>query len=224
MSLATETEDIDGIVNRLLDNMSLSIASVGRQEGSSARRQIGIVRADFLTLLRDRGFGTELLSCFTLLLAIPVTLDSISYVRDQLFLELPEGPIASALVQTAIFYCLSSEGRILSKATFVSRDEVEVMMARMKAAFDRARDIASDDMDSQAYLNLTRLAGAVTQHLATTARPLPRMVTFKVSHSYPAMPLANLLYHDPKRWEELVAENNIHHPAFMPRVLRGLSA
>lgn len=224
MSLATEAEDIGDIVGRLLDNLSSAVASVGRQAGVEARRQIGIVQADYLVLLRDREFGTELLKCFTLLRVIPVTLDNVSYVRDQLFLEQPQGPIATALVQTAILYCLSTESRLLLLMTFTSRDAVEVMMARMKTAFDKARDLASDVMDSQAYMNLTKLAGSLTQHLATTARPLPRVVTFKVSQSYPAMPLANLLYHDASRWEELIAENNVHHPAFMPRVLRGLSA
>lgn len=225
MSLKTEADEITEIVERTLDNLGAAIGSTSREVGAPARRQIGIVHADFLEMIKRRTFGVNLLECFKLLREIPAKLSAISYVREQLFLEQPTGPIANAVVQTAILMCLSTESRILTATEFTSRDAVEEMMRVMKVAFDTARDIASDVMDSQAYQNLTLLSGALTQHLSSTARPLPRVITFRVSKSYPAMPLANLLYHDPSRWEEMVAENKtVHNPAFMPRVLRGLSA
>jgi prophage DNA circulation protein len=52
---------------------------------------------------------------------------------------------------------------------------------------------------------------------------LPRMVSYQLPASLPALTVANLLYGDGARFDELIAENGTVHPAFMQRDLVALS-
>jgi hypothetical protein len=63
--------------------------------------------------------------------------------------------------------------------------------------------IGWDAIDSATYQALTFLAGALTNHLATTAQPLPRMVQFHLKKNFPALKLSHRLYYcqiEPKNW------------------------
>lgn len=222
MSLNSERVEIEGIVNRLLDNLAACVTSVG-SEGAALRQQVGRVRSKFMVMLGDTTFGGELLKCFGLARAANVTLASLVVVREGLYEERPVGQIAGALVQMAVVFCLSAESRLISAATFVSRDDVESVINTMRAAFSFAREASADSVGSEAYRNLTFLAGALTNHLANTSLSLPRMVNLSMPKTLPALVISHRLYRDSSRWNELVDENKIVHPAFMPRQIRALS-
>jgi prophage DNA circulation protein len=106
---------------------------------------------------------------------------------------------------------------------FTSRNDVQNMMARMTGAFNLARDNAAERMDSATYESLTYLAGTIINHLNTVALTLPSLVNFKYGVNWPALSMANLIYQDTSRWQELVDENKVVHPAFMPLTIVGLS-
>lgn len=218
----SEIDEIEGVVTRLLDNLAYTVAALV-ETGADLRRQIGKLRSDYVQLLVDIKFSTELLKCFTLASEAPVKLEALGYVRDRLFAEIPSGSFPTAIVHAAIMFCLSAESRIVSNIKFVSRDDVETMMARMKKAFDTAREKAADEHSNDGYEKLTYLAGALTNHLANTARPLPRMVKFTMSAPFPLLTVSHKLYYDASRWDELFAENKIIHPAFAPIQIRGLA-
>jgi len=224
MSLNTERVEIDGVIGRLFDNLSLTITSQTGTNGAHLRQKMGDLRANYAFYLADGIFPQKLLEFFTLTRENGASLASIATVRDQLFNERPVGVVSIAIVQTAIVFCLSAESRIITETEFVSRDDVNHMIKTMKIAFDKARDGAADMSDSSSYQTLTFLAGALTNHLSNTARPLPRMVTFNLFISLPALALSNRIYHTADRWEEVVNENHIVHPAFCIREIRGLSA
>ena len=59
--------------------------------------------------------------------------------------------------------------------------------------------------------------------LTERGRPLPRYVTFETGLPLPAVVLAHRLYQDAGRADELAAENDAAHPAFMPTAGRALS-
>lgn len=223
MSIKYEMDEIEAIIERLLDNLSLSISSQTGHEGMAMRHQIGRVRAAFDSMLYEGEFGTELLDCFTKAYEAKVKLPALFHVHEQLFAEDPSGEIATMIVQSAVAFCLATESRLITEMTFTSRDDVEAMIRKMKTAFDTARELAADAQDSSTYQKLTYLAGALTQHLATTARPLPRMIKFAVAVPLPALSLANRLYYDPARWNELVDENKIIHPLFCGQEIVGLA-
>jgi prophage DNA circulation protein len=69
-----------------------------------------------------------------------------------------------------------------------------------------------------------KLHAAITMHLTETARPLPRMIAFQFNMTMPSVVLAQRLYADASRADELRAENKIVHPAFCPRQGLALSA
>ena len=224
MSLNSERDEITGVVNRLLDNLSLTASSQTGRQGVALRRQIGDVRAHFFAYLQDATFAIQLLACFTAAHEANVKLASLVAVHNAIYEEVPVGEITTAIVQAATGFCLATESRMITDIEFTSRDDVEVMMKTMKAAFDTARDLAADAVDSNSYQTLTYLAGALTNHLANVARPLPRMITFRMPISLPALALSNRVYHTAERWEEIVQENKTVHPAFCQRDIRGLSS
>ena len=169
-------------------------------------------------------FSTEMLACFTLAREANVKVASLVYVREQLFLEEPVGDLPIALVMMSIIFCLAAESRMISAIDYTSRDDVETVMATMKTAFDRARDLASEIDDPSPYQTLTALAGSLTNFLSDTARPLPRMVTFKMKAIYPSLALSQRLYYDPGRSEEIAQENHTIYPAFCQLEIRGLAS
>jgi len=223
MSLNSEKDEIDGVVNRMLDALSSSAPSRTGTEGISLRSKIGDMRANYFEYLRVGTFAANLLDCFTTAREANVKLSGLIIVHQTLFDEELIGSISIEIVQVAIVFCLAAESRMIAELVFVSRDDVEIMMNRMKIVFDTARNLAADMLDSSAYQKLTALAGALTNHLANASRPLPRMLTFELAIVLPALALSQRVYYNAERWEELMNENKIVHPAFSPRSIRGLS-
>lgn len=223
MSLNKEAVELDGIINRMLDNLSLSITSQTGREGIDLRHQIGNIRSNYNSMLSDGTFPTELLSCFQATLTANVKLASLFVVHLGLFEETPVGEVSFAIVQMGILFCLSTESRLIIKMEFTSRDDVEAMMNKMRDVFDIARVLSADAQDTTPYQKLTILAGNLISHLSDVARPLPRMVTFALAASFPSLTLSQRIYYTADRAEEIVAENKIIHPAFCMREIRGLS-
>lgn len=225
MSLNTERAEVDGVMGRLLDNLSLTISSqVGDKAGAMLRQKIGDLRVNYAFYLADGIFSDKLLEFLTLTRQNNAKLASIATVRDRLFLEEPVGGVSIGIVQVAVVFCLSAESRMITDIEFVSRDDVDAMIKTMKIAFDKGRDLAADAIDSFSYQTLTFLAGALISHLSSTARPLPRMVAFKMAIPMPALALSNLIYYTAERYQEVIDENHVVNPAFCPRQIRGLSA
>lgn len=224
MSLNKEAVELDGIVNRLLDNLSLSVTSQTGRDGVELRHQIGKIRSNYVSMISDKTFPTELLLCFQTALKANVKLPGLVVIHDGLFHETPVGKISASIVQMGILFCLSTESRIIITMEFVSRDDVESMMNIMRGVFDIARVLSADAPDTTSYQRLTILAGNLISFLSDTARPLPRMVTFNLATSFPSLTLSQRLYYTADRAEEIVAENKIIHPAFCLREIRGLSA
>ena len=67
-------------------------------------------------------------------------------------------------------------------------------------------------------------ASAITRDLKDRARYMPRIIAYDVRTSMPSLALANRLYGDGSRADELRAENDVPHPLFMPPGGRALSA
>jgi len=175
-------------------------------------------------MIVDGTFATELQACFKSAQQANVKLATLFVVHEGLFDEVPVGEFSAAVVQMAIIFCLSTESRIITTLKFTNRDDVELMLGKMRGVFDIARVLAADAPDTSAYQQLTLLAGSLIDHLSNVSRPLPRMVKFSLKASLPSLTLSQLLYYTADRSEEIVDENKIVHPAFCLRELRGLSA
>lgn len=223
MTIQSEEAQLTEIINNICDYMLEMVSAKGAQ-ASEMRRLVGLIRVYGLAYLKAKTFGTNLWHCFVAARTLPITADTVAVVREQIMALQPNAMVATIVVETAIIYCLTTECLFITQMTFTSRDDAQQMMSRMNIAFNAARDQAADRMDSLTYENLTTLAGSIVNHLNTTALTLPRVVQFNLNTSWPALSLANLIYQDASRWEELVDENKVVHPAFMPRAIVGLSA
>lgn len=223
MFAKSESEEVKRVMGPLLDNLSATVHAQMGILGADLRRQIGKVRANYFEMIADGTFASELLACFTKAHEAGAELQRFAYVRKQLIVETSDAVIASGIIQTAINFCLATEARIVTAMTFVSRDDVEDMMRKVSTAFAEARDKAADDIDSASYQQLTYLGGALINHLATTSRPLPRMITFKLGATFSSLAASMRFYYVADRAEELAAENKTVHPLFMQRDLRGLN-
>ncbi len=217
-------QDIDEIKD-ILERLSivlLGFASNKGPEASSLRKAVGYLHANVSTLAASGTLSGPLLACFTTAVDAGINVDTLDHVIDHLFQETPSEGASLLVVQTCILFALAQESRIVAGMEFVSRDDVDVMMTRMKSQFDAAKELAADAMESNTYSALLDLATALIRHLADTARPLPRMSTFNLA-PLPALAASNFIYGDGSRWEDLVAENKIVHPAFLPASLRALN-
>lgn len=223
MSINSESVELKDIINRLLDNLSFSITSQSGREGVELRHKIGNIRSNYVSMIIDRTFPTELLSCFTSAKNANAKLSGLFVIHQGLFKEVPIGEISFAVVQMGILFCLSTESKMITNIEFTSRDDVELMMNKMRDIFEIARLLAADAPDSSSYQKLTILAGNLISYLSDVARPLPRMVTFKLNASFPSLTLSQLIYYTSDRAEEIVDENKIIHPAFCTKEIRGLS-
>lgn len=223
MSINTERAELAEVINRLLDNMSLLVTSQTGREGVQLRHQIGNIRSNYYTMIVGGTFSTELQACFKSAQQANAKLATFFIVHQGLFEEVPVGEFSAAVVQMAIIFCLSTESRIIATLKFTSRDDVELMLGKMRDIFDTARVLAADAPDTSAYQKLTLLAGSLIDHLSNVSRPLPRMIKFSLSASLPSLTLSQLLYYTAERSDEIVDENKIVHPAFCTREIRGLS-
>jgi prophage DNA circulation protein len=120
--------------------------------------------------------------------------------------------------------CLATMARIIAETIFVSRQDVELIKTQIVADFAPAEECAADNFDEAGYQSLVSLHAAVTNHLVSTARPLPRVVPYQFFGTLSTLLIAQRLYADPSRADEIRVENKIVHPAFCPRLGIALSA
>jgi prophage DNA circulation protein len=59
--------------------------------------------------------------------------------------------------------------------------------------------------------------------LSSVSRQLPRVVQFEFNDFFPSLALANRIYQDASRYEEIAAENETINPLFVQRLIKGLS-
>lgn len=152
------------------------------------------------------------------------TYTQIDLIRTTAAALSPKGPQGIALQAFAIQLCLVEMVQILAATVFVTRADIDAALDAINAAFDAAVEIASNAFDQVAYQFLISLHAACAQDLSSRAQTLPRMLTFNFQKPVNSLWLAQYLYQDASRADELVAENNVQHPCFMPSPILALSS
>ena len=218
-----DAQDATPIVLDMLESLARCIPSAGLA-GSQARSAIGDVEANVITLLYDDELGPPLANCFALVVQAGATQPQIEQVRRGIAAEQPKA-LGGFLVQNSGMYlCLATEAQIIAGMTFVSRQDVDALKLVMRSPFDDAEETAADDMDQASFMALISLDASITNFLATTARPLPRMTGYQFATPLPSLVIAYRLYQDASRADQIVYENKIVHPAFCPPIGQALSA
>jgi len=215
------------IVQSILSDL-LWLVPVAGLQGSQARTQIGDTKANALAYLVSDLILPPLDLCFQLsresiAVELEKALPQFEQVRRNAQAKMANTVGAIMVRDSAIALCLAAEAHILADITFTSREQVDRIRYVTEPAFDYSEEAAADAMDQMGYQAIVTLHAALTNHLVTTALPLPRLLTYRFAHPFPSLVMAQRLYQDPSRADELRDGNNVIHPAFMPVLGSGLS-
>lgn len=222
----TRAERIEA--SKILDAvLSALVAAIGNADTTAAaelRRYAGTLRVEFVGRWAAGTIGTALRECFDAALMSGASLDNLAIVR-RTAQAMPATTFAAFVVRHAsIRLCLVEEARALAATTIETRSRAEEMLARFNDAFDEAEEVAADVSDGDAYRALVALRCAVVRDIAERAATLPEVIRYEFRRAMPALYIANRLYGDGARADELVVENRARHPAFMPRSGLALTA
>lgn len=189
----------------------------------SLNQTAGSLRAYAETAIAGQTVGAQLVTIFVLLRQAGATFAGIDAVRRQALATSIVSGLAGVVVDAVALQALACQCRLVADTDFTSREQVEASRTALDAAFDASIVKASDDLDQVTVRALVGLRAAVMRDLSIRARPLPKMVSYAFPRRLPALAIAQRLYGDGGRSAEVIAENAVVHPLFMPAVGRALS-
>jgi prophage DNA circulation protein len=222
-----EAEEATPIMRRALQSLLGALPASSDPELATTRANFrtacGSLIANAQILIQNDEAGPPLDDCFDLAVQSGIQITGLRIVRNQAYAETAVSIGARLIKNSLIEMTLAHAARVLADMTFKSRDEVDAVKKLVQTAFAPAEETAADEMDQMTYRALIELHAAVIFFLIETARPLPRMLAWQFSQVIPTLILAQRLYYDASRADELREENHIIHPAFSPRIGRALS-
>ena len=212
----TPADETLAIVKRIGPVILSAAVDAASETAASLRRCVGMMMAD-PNMINIQTFCIAFGYAVDLAKQCGATLVTMDRVRKAALTEMPVNLSAVLTVTAIIRLTLACEARIVSLMQFRSRDEVDAIATALNAAFTQTEEIAADDLDANTYMALITLHGDITKHLVEQGRKLPRVITYAFQMVMPALLMAQRSYADPLRSDELIAENSVVHPAFMPR-------
>ena len=210
-----EAKEVLGIIQRIGPVVLSSAVDLSGTVGTSLRRAVGMMVAD-RDLTDPQSFCFAFNVCVDLARHCNATLVTMDRVRKAALAETPVTLPGIGVVMNIVRLTLATEARIVAYMTFASRDDADQVAAQMNDAFSDTEEAAADDLDAGTYMALLRLHGDVTQLLADRGRQLPRVIAYNYRAVMPSLRMAQRAYADPSRHQELIDENGVVHPAFMP--------
>jgi hypothetical protein len=176
---------------------------------------IGDLSANADSYLRTASLGAPLLNVFDLAFAAGATIGTLETVRTELTALTPTGLPAIAVVNAGIRMALAEEVKVLAATEFTSSQDVQAALAQINDGFDSAIEYAADNRDPTCYQALIAAHAAAVRDLTTRALSLPSIITYAFGRVMTSHALANRLYGDASRCDELRLENKIIDPHFM---------
>jgi prophage DNA circulation protein len=105
-----------------------------------------------------------------------------------------------------------------------SYDDAAAVRTSLAAALDIEITAAGDTGEDDAYIALKTLRAAVVRDLTVRGASLPSVVTVNLPLNLPSLAIAQMLYRDASRSDQIAAEAMAIHPAFCARTFQALSA
>ena len=148
----------------------------------------------------------------------------------------PSVPTTSSVIGTGMATMQSACGDLFRRAAIgavasaastyepTSADDAAAVRDTVTALIDSEIEIAGNQGEDGTYGALRSLRAAVIQDLNSRGAGLAAIETFTMKANLPALVVAQRLYRDAGRADELVAQANPVHPAFMPITFRALSS
>jgi len=224
MTVFDEAEEAAAILQRALVNLLGTIPTQTGTQGAALRRACGDLAANAAISIQTATAPAAIANCFALAQQAGATFDALDTMRLKTQAERPVSLSAVIIAVVIIRFALIEQCLVLSVTDFKSRDEIDRYMERVGEAFYPSETFAADIKDTINYRALVALHGATVNDLATRALPLPRVVQYAFPEREPALWIANRIYGDASREQEIIDENHPVHPAFMMPTGRVLSA
>lgn len=133
----------------------------------------------------------------------------------------PLGSAIGDIVRRAAAVALARAGSTYQPASY---DDANAVRATITAALDHEIDVAGDAGDDASFNALRALRVAVVQDLAARGANLAPIVTVTSAAPLPAVVLAQRLYRDASRADQLITEADCISPLFMPTSFKALAA
>ncbi|NKJ03140.1 hypothetical protein [Rhizobium sp. SG741] len=218
----TELNEAVSILQSTADNLS-SLTSGTTEEGAALDRACTTLKVDARSMLLAGSIGSTALACFTAATTASITADQFYAIRSTISALTPSYSVGITMRQMLLRMCIAEESRAVSNAILTSRSEAEAILARMVDDLEAIEDYAADNLESAVYQAFLALHGAVAYDLSQRASQLPKLATYTFGKRRTALTLANVLYGDASRADEIINENSPVHPAFMPDSIRALT-
>jgi len=215
-----EAADIVRVAISML--LQTSNNQVGRL-GSDLRHACGDMAANAESYITYNTIAPKLAYCFNQARLTGATVDEFNRIQEAMVAETPVSLVAVLMTQACVGFSLQQLSLALIAVTFTSRQDVDAIIPEINTAFGQAEEVAADAMALVNYRTLIALHAATTFYLYQTAQPLPQMLDFQFAAIRPTLVQSYRLYADASRADELRMENKDVHPAFAPRIGRGLS-
>jgi hypothetical protein len=204
------------LLTAVLQTLNGQTGTAGAQMAQSVAALMGNAASEIAALSNASvQFFADFGACFEQARLAGATFVGMDAVRTTALGLSPSGLPAIAVRNFAIRMALAEEGQILAATTFTSRQQIDDYFEQINASFDQAIVVAADNADNVTYQALIALYAAVSNDLGTRALSLPTLVQYAFATRMPSLWLAQRLYQDPTRADQLVAENMPIHPAFM---------
>jgi prophage DNA circulation protein len=134
------------------------------------------------------------------------------------------GTMRDSMAVTARRVALSSLARAAAAYRPVSYQDALALREAVSGAIETEMVAAGDAGDDATYTALRALRVAVVEDLTTRGATLPQMTTMTLPMPLPALTVAQRLYRDASRADEVTAAADVPHPAFLPVTLQVLAA
>lgn len=173
---------------------------------SNAGAFLAAVRSMSATLLDVSPTGTAALDIFA----------SVAEIKPQV--EVPGQPSTAQAMTMDLLRITSVAGLARAIATFdpSTAESAQTVKSWVLGYIDAEITTAGDQGDDDVYNALRAMRPKVTSLLDAKSAGLPSLITVTTAKPLPSLVLAQRLYRDPDRADELVRAANPRHPAFMP--------
>jgi hypothetical protein len=217
------------LLNSVLDILSGAVpSSASSVAGAQLRAHVGALRATAPEQFRNQTAAGALNQCMIDAVAVGISLGQMLGVLSSVNALVAVSTAGILFQQLSVVLVLTQASSIISSMTFQSVEDVDAVLYQMGLVFDPAIETAADANASDVYQALISLQASVVQFLIETEQPLPRLVHYNSGRSFPSLTLSVKLYADPSvadiLADQLVGENKVVNPAFMPATGVALSS
>lgn len=130
--------------------------------------------------------------------------------------------ISESMNTLIVVLCSGAMVCAAADANPTSREEAEQITQRAAKQLDTALVLAGDRGDDDMYVSLLGVRTSFLSTMNARSSGLSELMQVTTIKPIPALTLANRLYQDASRADELVQEVRVPHPAFMPITMKVL--